>query len=1027
MGAIDGAGGRLDVLLHSVAADMLAGSAAGVAFAVCPLVVAALGVAVLALAVVPIVAQGRIGDGLAGQLFAAVGAGDHLVMGAIDGAGGGLDVLLHGIAAGVVRALGALPRQHGIAAVDAAQIPLEAVAQRGGHGLGLQLVGGFHDSGGVAVADALVRRTRQIVSVGDGRVCPADRGAHGVAAGFAYGDLAGGVAVGQGGLLHIGHQAADEVLRGGDGAGIVYIPDGGLLGVSHDAAHIGAAAGDSAGVIAAGHGACVELIAETAQVLHAGHIALVAAVGDGAVDQRARQTAGVAGIADLGVHADADPGDHAGDVHIPAVAHHTGHIAGIDGKFACGLHAAGNGQIFDGGTLIRGALHIAEQAQIDPITGGSRLIVDGQAADGVASTVKVSGKGGAIAADGRPVDAAQADVRRQHAGDGGVAAVDLLGKPDQLIDRADLIHAALQGGDGRGLHGNGALSLYIAALGGDGGGARLHGGDGAVDNGDHRVVGGCPDDGLVGGVLRRHRGGQPGGVALIQGQGRLVQRHAGGQNGRQHGDGAFRLHAAAGGGNGGGARLHSGDGAVLDGGHRVIGGGPHHGVGGVLRCYRSGQRGSFGGPQGQLRLVQRDAGGGNGLHCPLNKQVVGGDRHGVHNGQIGQLAVVRRGELHQRGRLLGCQHHAVQLRGGQSEGIDALFVDKIHRTRARDHQKGGVLDLDGHSITAVHRDLIGVGAVGAVHLGDGAGRFAHLHGDGARRRLLRLTGGALLKPHRHVVIGEVGGLGEAVAVVAGAGDVEGHLADLAQAGQIPLRPVHDDVVGAIAQVEGGLAGFGAVGIVAGGHQLHPVVRADLGGQAVAVHVAVQGVGGVGDIHVVNDPGRAVGKRQGGQGVRAEAVSGVVGIAVMHGEVIGAVVAAAGAGQAGNALLIDRKLRIEAAVGGDLAAVVVGNSVAAAPIAPGAVALGEDVVQPGVIRVRPLIGGVDRVDTHAAAVQQLAAVLGLVDQAAPVGAACEVGAALIVGILKGQHPQLIVLRREGADRQQRYRQQQRQQQ
>ena len=49
--------------------------------------------------------------------------------------GGVLSVLDLG-AAGML-AVGGLPAQHGIAAVDIAQIPLEAVAQRGRHGLGL--------------------------------------------------------------------------------------------------------------------------------------------------------------------------------------------------------------------------------------------------------------------------------------------------------------------------------------------------------------------------------------------------------------------------------------------------------------------------------------------------------------------------------------------------------------------------------------------------------------------------------------------------------------------------------------------------------------------------------------------------------------------------------------------------------------------------------------------------------------------------------------------------------------------------
>ena len=49
--------------------------------------------------------------------------------------GGVLSVLDLG-AAGML-AVGGLPAQHGITAVDIAQIPLEAVAQRGRHGLGL--------------------------------------------------------------------------------------------------------------------------------------------------------------------------------------------------------------------------------------------------------------------------------------------------------------------------------------------------------------------------------------------------------------------------------------------------------------------------------------------------------------------------------------------------------------------------------------------------------------------------------------------------------------------------------------------------------------------------------------------------------------------------------------------------------------------------------------------------------------------------------------------------------------------------
>ena len=49
---------------------------------------------------------------------------------------GGVLSVLDLDAAGML-AVGGLPAQHGIAAVDIAQIPLEAVAQRGRHGLGL--------------------------------------------------------------------------------------------------------------------------------------------------------------------------------------------------------------------------------------------------------------------------------------------------------------------------------------------------------------------------------------------------------------------------------------------------------------------------------------------------------------------------------------------------------------------------------------------------------------------------------------------------------------------------------------------------------------------------------------------------------------------------------------------------------------------------------------------------------------------------------------------------------------------------
>ena len=274
--------------------------------------------------------------------------------------GGVLSVLDLG-AAGML-AVGGLPAQHGIAAVDIAQIPLEAVTQRGGHGRGFQRLCGL-DSGVAVTADALLGSAFQIVDIGE-RIGPAYRSANRAAAGFAHGDLTGAVAIGQAGILHFAHQTAYQILRGGDCAGVVHVLDGGLLGIAHDAAYTRAAAGDSAGVIAAGHRACVKLVAKATQILHAGHIALATAVGRGAVDQHTGQTAHTAGTADLSVHGHVNAGDHAGDIHIAAAGHHTGHVARIDGKLAAGVHAALNRQVLDGGAVVLRALRVAEQTQI---------------------------------------------------------------------------------------------------------------------------------------------------------------------------------------------------------------------------------------------------------------------------------------------------------------------------------------------------------------------------------------------------------------------------------------------------------------------------------------------------------------------------------------------------------------------------------------------------------------------------------------------------------------------------------------
>ena len=280
--------------------------------------------------------------------------------------------------------------------------------------------------------------------------------------------------------------------------------------------------------------------------------------------------------------------------------------------------------------------------------------------------------------------------------------------------------------------------------------------------------------------------------------------------------------------------------------------------------------------QGQLRLVQLYAGSGDGFAGQLDIQLIGGARHSVHNGQIGDLAgAVCRGE-----RNILADQKLVQLRGSGGKRIAV---------------EGGPRQLVG----GVFRCGRG-GQGGGAALGQGQRRLAQRHAFGGNA--------VLLKPYRHIVIGEVGGLGETVTVVAGAGDIERHLIDLAQTGQIPFRPVHHDVVRAVAQIDVGLAGLRAGDIIAGGHQLHPVVVADLGGQAVAVNIAVQGVGGVGDIHVVDDPLRAVGKRQGGQCVLTKAVAGIVGVTEVYGKVIGAVVSAAHAADGGiRAGLVYREL------------------------------------------------------------------------------------------------------------------------
>ena len=117
----------------------------------------------------------------------------------------------------------------------------------------------------------------------------------------------------------------------------------------------------------------------------------------------------------------------------------------------------------------------------------------------------------------------------------------------------------------------------------------------------------------------------------------------------------------------------------------------------------------------------------------------------------------------------------------------------------------------------------------------------------------------LFKADCHIVIGEVGGLREAIAVIAGAGHIERDLQDLTKAGQVPLCPVHHDVLRTVAEVDAGRSGLLPCRVIARCDQLDPIVVADLGSQTVAVDIAVERIVRVVDIHMVNDTGGAVGK------------------------------------------------------------------------------------------------------------------------------------------------------------------------
>ena len=82
----------------------------------------------------------------------------------------------------------------------------------------------------------------------------------------------------------------------------------------------------------------------------------------------------------------------------------------------------------------------------------------------------------------------------------------------------------------------------------------------------------------------------------------------------------------------------------------------------------------------------------------------------------------------------------------------------------------------------------------------------------------------------------------AVAIVARAGDVELYVYYSTQCGEVPLGPFGDDVLGAIDEIKLYSTRFIAVSIVACGKNLYLVLLTDVGRKAIAIHIAVDGIG-----------------------------------------------------------------------------------------------------------------------------------------------------------------------------------------
>ena len=251
--------------------------------------------------------------------------------------------------------------------------------------------------------------------------------------------------------------------------------------------------------------------------------------------------------------------------------------------------------------------------------------------------------------------------------------------------------------------------------------------------------------------------------------------------------------------------------------------------------------------------------------------------------------------------------------------------------------------------------------------------------------LLVLVGIHMLmgNPHRHIVVGEVGGLGEASAIVAGTVDLKRHGGDCAEAGKIPLCPVLDDQILALADTHLDLGNLLVVSIIADGTQIEDIVIAHRGSQVVAADDALEQIGRQLDIHVVNHM-CTVGEGQSGQIRLTQTMARSIRITVMHSKVIRTIVTAAGALDTCHTLFIDGKLVLIAAIRLDFSRNIVGNGMAVAPIAVGCsirtVALRKGVRQPRIC-VRPCVRSFH--PKAALSVQQLAAVLGIVNKSIPV--------------------------------------------